>query len=75
MPSYDYKCSACEHQFTHYQSIHAQPLKKCPKCKKNKLNRVIYPPAAIIGDPTTVGGLADRNAKKLQRRKNLGIIE
>ena len=41
MPTYDYRCNACGHAFEHFQSIHAPKLKKCPKCGKPKLERLI----------------------------------
>jgi putative FmdB family regulatory protein len=41
MPTYDYRCGACSHVFEHFQSIHAPKLKKCPKCGKPKLERLI----------------------------------
>jgi len=40
MPTYDYACDACEHSFEVFESITAEPQKKCPKCKKNKLRRL-----------------------------------
>src|SRR5438477_9359377 len=39
MPTYDYSCDACKHEFEVFEPITAQPQKKCPKCKKNKLRR------------------------------------
>lgn len=48
MPTYEYVCDACEHQFEEFQSITADPLKKCPACKKNKLRRLIGTGAAVI---------------------------
>ena len=48
MPTYDYVCDACEHTFELFQSIKAEPLKKCPECGKNKLRRLIGPGAAVI---------------------------
>lgn len=41
MATYDYRCSACKHEFETEQSMHDKSLKKCPKCKKLKLQRVI----------------------------------
>jgi putative FmdB family regulatory protein len=41
MPTYDYRCGACGKTFEHFQSIHAPKLKKCPKCGKPKLERLI----------------------------------
>ena len=48
MPTYDYVCDACEHAFEEFQSMMDEPLKKCPKCKKNKLERLIGTGAAIL---------------------------
>lgn len=48
MPTYDYRCDACEHQFEEFQSITAKPLKKCPECGKNKLVRLIGTGAGVI---------------------------
>ena len=48
MPTYDYVCDACHHEFEEYQSITADPLRKCPKCGKNKLRRLIGTGAAIM---------------------------
>jgi len=48
MPLYEYQCDACEHNFDEFQSIKDEPLKKCPKCRKNKLRRVFGAGAAIL---------------------------
>ena len=48
MPTYDYVCDACEHAFELFQSITADPEKKCPACGKMKLRRLIGPGAAIV---------------------------
>jgi putative FmdB family regulatory protein len=48
MPTYEYQCDACEHNFDEFQSINDKPLKKCPKCKKSKLRRVFGAGAAIL---------------------------
>ncbi len=48
MPTYEYCCQACRHQFDEFQSITEQPLKKCPKCRKLKLRRVFGTGAAIL---------------------------
>ncbi|MCI0380110.1 MAG: zinc ribbon domain-containing protein [Gemmataceae bacterium] len=48
MPTYDYECDACEHRFEEFQSMMDKPLKKCPKCKKPKLRRLIGTGAAIL---------------------------
>ncbi|MGQ9605965.1 MAG: FmdB family zinc ribbon protein [Thermogutta sp.] len=48
MPTYEYVCDSCEHQFETFQSITADPLVKCPVCGKKKLRRLIGTGAAII---------------------------
>jgi len=50
MPTYEYQCDACNHNFDEFQSITAKPLKKCPDCGKSKLRRVFGTGAAILGN-------------------------
>lgn len=48
MPTYDYKCDACQHQWEEFQSIKANPTKKCPSCGKSKARRQIGGGAGLI---------------------------
>ncbi len=48
MPTYEYVCDACDHQFEEFQSITASPLRKCPECGKRKLRRLIGGGAGFI---------------------------
>jgi putative FmdB family regulatory protein len=48
MPTYDYVCDACHHEFEEFQSMSADVLVKCPKCKKKKLRRLIGAGAAVV---------------------------
>lgn len=48
MPTYDYVCRACGHEFEQFQSITAPVLRKCPKCGKLKLERLIGVGAGVI---------------------------
>lgn len=48
MPTYDYVCDACQHEFEEFQYMSEEPLKKCPKCGKKKLRRLIGTGAAIL---------------------------
>ena len=54
MPTYDYQCEACEHTFEKMQAMSAKVKKKCPECKKFKLQRLIGSGggAIIKGDGT-----------------------
>ena len=48
MPTYDYLCQGCEHEFEQFQSITSNPLRKCPECGKMQLKRLIGSGAGII---------------------------
>lgn len=48
MPTYDYVCDACDHEFELFQSITAKPKRKCPECGRMRLRRLIGPGAAIV---------------------------
>ena len=48
MPTYEYHCDACEHQFDEFQSFSDKPLKKCPECGKSKLRRLFGTGAAVL---------------------------
>jgi putative FmdB family regulatory protein len=48
MPTYDYQCAACGHEFELFQQMSASVKKKCPECGKLKLKRLIGTGAGII---------------------------
>lgn len=48
MPTYEYVCNNCGHEFEQLQSITAGPLRKCPKCGRNKLKRLIGAGSGVI---------------------------
>ncbi len=48
MPTYQYLCNGCGHEFEKFQSIKASALRKCPECRKMRLNRLIGAGGAII---------------------------
>ena len=48
MPTYDYVCDACNHEFELFQPITDSPKRKCPECGRLKLRRLIGPGAAIV---------------------------
>jgi putative FmdB family regulatory protein len=41
MPTYEYLCRGCGHEFEREQRITDHPIKTCPKCKKRKAERLI----------------------------------
>src|SRR5437762_10801526 len=48
MPTYEYQCDACNHNFDDFHSMSDKPLSKCPKCGKKKLRRAFGTGAAVI---------------------------
>lgn len=48
MPTYDYQCDACGHEYELFQGINDPVVKKCPECGKNKLRRLFGTGAAIV---------------------------
>ncbi len=48
MPTYEYRCNACENKWEEFQPITAAAIKKCPACKKNKAERIISAGGGII---------------------------
>ena len=48
MPTYEYICRACGHEFEEFQSIKADPIAVCPKCRKKKVERKIGTGGAVI---------------------------
>jgi putative FmdB family regulatory protein len=41
MPTYEYKCTACDFRFEAFQSITEDPVKRCPACGEDKVERLI----------------------------------
>ncbi len=47
MPTYDYKCLACDVRFEKFQGITAPPIEECPECS-GKVKRLIGAGAGLI---------------------------
>ena len=41
MPTYEYRCDACGHEFEKEQRISEKPIKKCPSCGAQKARRMV----------------------------------
>jgi putative FmdB family regulatory protein len=48
MPTYDYECDACGHEFELFQGINDPVKRKCPACGKPKLRRLFGTGAAVV---------------------------
>ncbi|MBN2211842.1 MAG: hypothetical protein JW709_10650 [Sedimentisphaerales bacterium] len=47
MPTYEYKCVSCGHQFEKFQNMSDRPLTACPQCG-GKVQRLIGAGGAVI---------------------------
>ena len=67
MPEYAYKCLACDYKFSDIVSMKKyKKRRRCPECKKHKLERVIGNVSTFVkGDATTLGQVGEQNAKKM----------
>ncbi|MBI5403682.1 MAG: zinc ribbon domain-containing protein [Ignavibacteriae bacterium] len=73
MPTYDYKCESCNHEFEIMQSIKDDPLTKCPECGKNKLKKVISGGAGLIFKGSGFY-LTDYKNKQSNQKKSTGKV-
>lgn len=48
MPTYEYACPDCGNHFETFQSMKDEPLKKCPKCGRTHLKRLVGTGAGLI---------------------------
>jgi putative FmdB family regulatory protein len=48
MPTYTYKCNNCDYEFDVFHIMSAPDKRKCPKCKKLKLKKLIGAGSGII---------------------------
>jgi len=48
MPTYDYICENCGYEFERFQAIKAKPIRKCPRCSKTELKRLIGSGSGVI---------------------------
>jgi putative FmdB family regulatory protein len=48
MPTYDYICDSCGHEYETFEPITSTPRTDCPECKEVKLRRKIGAGAAIL---------------------------
>ena len=48
MPTYEYVCDGCGHEYERFQSITASPDRTCPKCGKRKVRRKIGIGAGVL---------------------------
>jgi putative FmdB family regulatory protein len=48
MPTYEYRCRACDHRFENFHSMTADPITLCPECGKEEVERLISAGGGLI---------------------------
>jgi putative FmdB family regulatory protein len=48
MPTYEYLCKACDHEFEREQRITDPKIRTCPKCKKRRVERLISQTSFVL---------------------------
>jgi putative FmdB family regulatory protein len=41
MPIYEYQCAVCRHEFERLQKISEEPVKICPECGKEEVDKLV----------------------------------
>ncbi|MEO5957956.1 MAG: FmdB family zinc ribbon protein [Opitutaceae bacterium] len=74
MPTYEYVCQKCGHEFEQFQSMKDEPLKKCPKCKKAGLKRLVGGGAGLIfkGSGFYITDYKNKNASGAPKKEGEG---
>lgn len=71
MPTYEYRCANCKHEFEEIQSMSAKPLKRCPGCRKHKLERLMSGGYGFVSlgvkDMKKVGDLANMRRDQMTK--------
>ncbi len=86
MPTYEYACPKCGHQFEAFQSMKDAPLTKCPSCGKTGIKRLLGTGAGLIfkgsgfyitdykksGGSSSSGSSSKSSEKKTSESKSTG---
>lgn len=48
MPTYEYRCDACGHRFERLQSFSDDPVRTCPECGEDAVERLISAGAGLV---------------------------
>ena len=72
MPTYDYICNECKKTFEYFQSMSADPINDCPKCKTDSLRRIISGGTGLIfkGSGYYLTDYKDKKTKKSSDKKD-----
>jgi putative FmdB family regulatory protein len=45
VPLYEYECRKCHHRFEEIRKLSDPPVRRCPKCKANRVQKLLSAPA------------------------------
>lgn len=48
MPTYEYRCGACGHEFDVFQKMSDDPVRTCPECGEDEAERLISRGAGLV---------------------------
>ena len=48
MPTYEYRCRACGHEFEKFQQMSDEPIRVCPACECDQVERLISVGGGIL---------------------------
>ncbi len=48
MPTYEYRCDACDHRFERLQRFSDDPVRTCPECGEDAVERLISAGAGLV---------------------------
>src|SRR5438067_2172207 len=71
MPTYEYECTKCGHQFERFQSITAKPVSRCPRCQ-GKVRRLISGGSGLIFKGSGFYITENRSASYKEKAKSEG---
>lgn len=72
MPTYEYLCEKCGHEFEREQRITDSPIKICPKCRGRKVKRLISQTSFVLKGS---GWYADLYSSARQSKSGTGSAD
>jgi putative FmdB family regulatory protein len=69
MPTYEYQCEKCGHEFEREQRITDDPIKTCPKCKAPRAKRLISATSFVLKGGGWYSDLYSSNGAKKEAKE------
>ncbi|MCU0690183.1 MAG: zinc ribbon domain-containing protein [Polyangiaceae bacterium] len=73
MPTYEYKCSACNHEWEAEQRIVEAPLDTCPACREKTARRLISGASFILKGGGWYADLYSSASKKNDAKRDAAV--